>query len=344
MRLRSLLLTVVVLLPLLSSSGPVPQPVQAASQCQGEISTTLWNTTVQRHALVPFSFGFMPFNEDGKWEDDGPEPSSSTDFEHDPSLHPEDPWMYNPSWPLPTLEPLQTNHYMTMEIGNDSAGALRFNLSSAHRTTFCVNLNTEANNLTEPVNADIYLLTSQQYDRYQEAYRMMHGGWWWQDMDLAGGDSDVLSDIPPEWRSFNPLGWQTYRDVHQYQERSEATFSLSLDGPQVYTSMFDGDTWEDFYLIIDTWDNTNDNDADASNAVVLADVTVITEERSVLFPPWTVPLFLLGVIVSAVVVPLVLNKRYMGAGLDGAEASTKVSVPVLEQASTAPAHAQEEEA
>ena len=249
--------------------------------------------------------------------------------------------MYNPSWPLPTLEPLQTNHYMTMqpERQRRSPPLQSFKCSSNH---ILWNLNTEANNLTEPVNADIYLLTSQQYDRYEEAYRMMHGGWWW-DM-TAGGDSDVLSDIPPEWRSFNPLGWQTYRDVHQYQDRSEATFSLSLDGPQVYTSMFDGDTWEDFYLIIDTWDNTNDNDAEASNAVVLADVTVITEERSVLFPPWTVPLFLLGVIVSAVVVPVVLNKRYMGAGIDGAEASTKVSVPVLEQASTTPAHAQEEEA
>ena len=119
---------------------------------------------------------------------------------------------------------------------------------------------------------------------------------------------------------------------------------MSLDGPEVYTSWFDGDTWEDFYLIVDTWDNTNDNDAEASNAVVLADVTVITEERSVLFPPWTVPLFLLGVICIMVFAPLVLNKRYMGAGLEGAETSAMVSVPVLEQASTSPAHAQEEEA
>jgi len=68
--------------------------------------------------------------------------------------------------------------------------------------------------------------------------------------------------------------------------------------------------------------------------VVLAEVTVIAESRSVLFPPWTVPLVLLGVFATLIIVPVVLNKRYMEAGLGGADTSTlssSTSVPHLEQ-------------
>ena len=310
---------------------------QRLRRSAGEIDTILWNTTTQRHALVPFSYGSSMYFEPEPWEDDEDQrkqSASSQDGDYDETLHPEESWMYSPVWPLPTLEPLRTNHYTTMAVGNDSAGALRFNLSSTHRTTFCVNLYTQTNNQTQPQEADVYLLTSQQYERYQEVYRMMHGGWWWQDLDLAGGDANLLSDIPPEWRSFNPLGWQTYHDVHQYEQRSEVTFSLSLDGPEVYTSLFDSDEWEDFYLVVDTWDNTNDADAVEPDAVVYADVTVIAEQRSVLFPPWTVPLFLFGLMLGGLLAPVLLNKRYMEAGIQSTpEGLTSPSVPVLEQES-----------
>jgi hypothetical protein len=162
---------------------------------------------------------------------------------------------------------------------------------------------------------------------------MMHGGWWWDDMDIAGGDGDVLSDIPPEWRSFNPLGWQSYRDVHQYEQREELTFSVAMDGPEVYSSLFGGTEWQDFYLVIDAWDNTNDDDAPALNSVLVADVTVLPTERSALLPPWTVPLTLFVLLAAVVVVPVVLNSRYMQAGLD--QQSTKETpVPVMEQSAS----------
>ena len=90
---------------------------------------------------------------------------------------------------------------------------------------------------------------------------------------------------------------------------------MSLDGPEVYTSLFDSDEWEDFYLVVDTWDNTNDADAVEADAVVYADVTVIAEQRSVLFPSWTVPLFLFGLMLGGLLAPVLLNKRYMEAGI-----------------------------
>ncbi len=338
MRLRPILLVWLLLVPLLVVAGPATLPAQAATGCEGDIVNTEWNSTVQRHALVPFDRPWQSmwvYEEDGREkidEDDGPVGVGENN-EWDEALHPEEPWMYTPNGPLTALRPLREGHYITMEIGNDSVGALRLNLSSAHRTTFCVSLFSTENGEQVPANGDIYLMTSSQYTRYEEAYWMMHGGWWWDDIDVAGGDSDVLSDIPPEWRSFNPLGWQSYRDVHQYEARSQATFSLSLDGPEVYSSFFGDDEWEDFYLVIDTWDNTRDNDAQPLSNVVVADVTILAEERTAIFPPWTVPLVLFGLIVGLVVAPVLLNKRYMESGLGSSSNEKATSVPHLEQAS-----------
>ena len=187
---------------LFSSSFAVVQPVQAATACEGEVAAPEWNTTAQRLALVPHGVYGTPFMFEEMYDDDmdddgGKRAPVASTGELDPLLHPEETWMYNPVWPLPTLEPLTTGQYANMQVGNDSAGVLRFNLSSAHRTTFCISLFTLVDNQTVPADGDVYLMTASQYDSYQEVYRMMHGGWWWDDLDLAGGDSNLLSDVPP---------------------------------------------------------------------------------------------------------------------------------------------------
>ena len=317
-------------------SANVVQPAQAASSCEGEVTAPEWNTSAQRLALVPHaSWGDMylydePYEDDREKEEGSGGQASSGAW--DSELHPEERWMYTPSWPLPTLEPLKSGQYTVMEVGNDSAGVLRVNLSSTHRTTFCVSLYELVDGITTPTNADVYLMTTSQYNSYEEVYRMMHGGWWfWDSFDEGGGD-DLLSDIPPEWRSFNPIGWQTYRDVHQYEGREEVTFSVSLDGPEVYNSLFGGSEWQDFYLVIDAWDNTNDGDVESSNSVLVADITVIPTERTALLPPWTVPLTLFVLLAAVVIVPVLLNKRYMQSGLDKTDTGD-ASVPVLEQQS-----------
>ena len=73
--------------------------------------------------------------------------------------------------------------------------------------------------------------------------------------------------------------WKSYRDSHEYEKTSEVNFALNLDGPEVYTSLFSGADWQDFYIVIDTWDNVHDFDAESPNAIVAADVTIITTEK-----------------------------------------------------------------
>ena len=322
----------------LMMAGQWSTEVQAASGCSGEVEPVRWNETVHRHALIPdgpwYGDEFMltaDEREGGGGEQPKEDSQGQSDTSEDASqTRPEEPWMYTKSWPLPVLEPLTAGHYTSMEIGNDSVGALRFNLSSEYRTTFCVTLQTIEDGLSTPVEGDVYLLTTSQYQLYEEIYDISHGSWsFWDGFDDEA--LDALSDIPPEWRSFSPAGWQTYRDVHQYEMTSDVTFSVSMDGPELYSSLFGGSEWQDFYLVVDAWDNTHDGDALAPTTNLVADVTVMPTERSLILPPWTVPLVFFGAILALVATPFILNSRYLNAGLDGSDSEVDGAVPLLEQ-------------
>tara|TARA_Y100000766_G_scaffold285255_1_gene307383 strand:+ start:28452 stop:29474 length:1023 start_codon:yes stop_codon:yes gene_type:complete len=284
--------------------------VQAADSCAGDTTPVRWNETVQRLSLVPFHNGnwWSGFDDDVVYYEDEKqrEDDQNSQITQDLSLSPEEPWMYE-TWMLPRLEPLEENHYTTLLIGNDSVGALRVNLSADYRTTVCITL--QDTNLN-PVNGDIYLLTTEEYNSYTQSYHSSHD-------DYYGYDEfeESLSNIPPEWRSFNFLGWKSYRDSHEYEKTSEVNFALNLDGPEIYSSFFTGTTWEDFYIVIDAWDNVHDNDAESPDTIVAASVTLITTERSFILPPFTVSLVFLAVLLGTLSIPFILNAKYMKAGL-----------------------------
>ena len=315
-------------------SSPLILPVEAADACQGDTQAIQWNETMDRSALVPFwSYGYTdmyggmyPYEDESDYYGD--------DGKVGPELHygPEEPWMYQRnSWNLPVLDPLETSHYTTMLIGNDSAGVLRLNLSAEHRTTICVTLQDIDSN---PVRGDVYLLTPAEYDSYVSSYECAHQtGWWCYEGDLE----ETLSDIPPEWRSWNPLGWKSYRDAHEYEDVTSVNFALNLDKAEVYTPIWGGANWQDFYLVIDAWDNIHDADAGAPSTTVAADVTIVTTSRSLVLPAYTVALTFMMIILGALVTPFILNAKYMKAGLAPKEA-TEGLVPSLERPADLPPH------
>ncbi|MBT60273.1 MAG: hypothetical protein CMA63_01805 [Euryarchaeota archaeon] len=333
-------ITLTLLLPMLLVilSSPIAPTAQAADACAGSTTPVQWNETVQRISHVPFhSNSWWGMWEDMEYEDDEKDTSSggSTTPDADGSdelndaLHPEEPWMYERTWPLPQLEPLEENLYTTMLIGNDSVGALRVNLSADYRTTVCIKLQDMDLN---PVNGDVYLFTTEEYDSYAESYSNSHNQNQWGFEELE----ESLSEIPPEWRRFNFLGWKSYRDSHQYEDTSEVNFALNLDQPEVYSSFFSGNDWQDFYIVVDMWDNVHDNDAEPVNAITAADVTIVTTERSLILPPYTVALVFLVAFISVLAIPFVMNARYMKAGLE-TEAPQNI-VPSLETAPQVPDH------
>ncbi len=327
-RVGSIALTLLLPMFMLAFTSPLSMNAQAADACSGDTTPVQWNQTAQRLSLVPFYNGMWwgsDFYEDMYYEDEGKDSSSRTSDAvepvYNPALSPEESWMYE-SYFLPRLDPLEENHFTSMLIGNDSVGALRVNLSENYRTTICITLqDTELN----PVDGDVYLFTTQEYENYVQSYHASHDQNWWYGEEV----DETLSDIPPEWRSFNFLGWKSYRDSHEYEKTSEVNFALNLDGPEVYTSLFSGADWQDFYIVIDTWDNVHDFDAESPNAIVAADVTIITTERSLILPPFTVALVFFAVFLTTLIIPFVLNAKYMKAGLS-VEMPVESIVPSLD--------------
>ena len=317
----------VMMLPLFSAAfaTPVLMNAQAADACQGDTEAIQWNRTMQRMAEVPhYSDSYNPYYyEDDYMYYDGEPPSEG----EAPIIDvPEESWMYQQNqWNLPVLDPLDMSHYTTMLIGNDSVGALRLNLSATHRTTICVTLQDTDSN---PVVGDVYLMTTQEYETYVSSYQCAHSQSW-----FCFGDGELeesLSDIPPEWRSWNPLGWKSYRDAHEYEGVSSVNFALNLDKPEVYTPIWGGSDWQDFYLVVDTWDNIHDADAEAPGITVAADVTVVTTERSLVLPSYTVALAFMAMLLGGLAAPFILNARYMKAGLVSELASDGL-VPSLDR-------------
>ena len=327
-RVGSIALTLLLPMFMLAFTSPLSMNAQAADACSGDTTPVQWNQTAQRLSLVPFYNGMWwgsDFYEDMYYEEEGKDSNSRTsdavEPAYNPALSPEESWMYE-SYFLPRLDPLEENHFTSMLIGNDSVGALRVNLSENYRTTICITLqDTELN----PVDGDVYLFTTQEYENYVQSYHASHDQNWWYGEEV----DETLSDIPPEWRSFNFLGWKSYRDSHEYEKTSEVNFALNLDGPEVYTSLFSGADWQDFYIVIDTWDNVHDFDAESPNAIVAADVTIITTERSLILPPFTVALVFFAVFLTTLIIPFVLNAKYMKAGLS-VEMPVESIVPSLD--------------
>ena len=307
------------LAPCFAAFLAVPVAAAPASEaCGSDLQDADWNRTVERAAMVPWNL-YTPYDPYDDWyyeEDMQSEPYGSSGYtERNDTLHPEEDWMVNWRYPQ-ALSPLRTSMQATMAVGNDSVGAYRFNLSAEHRMTFCVTfyggLDEDGNRL--PVEADVYLMTTTQYQRYEQAYSNAHHPYgWWDEFDT------LLADRAPELRRYDPMGWTTYRDVHAYEAVEEVSFSLSLDKAEVSRSLFSGEVWEDFYLVIDTWDNGHGGDATAPESAVYADVAAVATPRSFVMPPASVALVLIVLLGGMVAVPAVVQHRYSNAGLSEVE-------------------------
>jgi|TARA_B100000282_G_scaffold83245_1_gene57881 hypothetical protein len=337
---RAVILLSILLVPLLSGifAPSFGSASAAIDDCQGTLSPIVWNETISRHAEVPFNNYWDPFYYEEDWDDDGrdrgrsSEPMNSGGENIDPSLSPEEPWMYNAYHSPVPVDTLTSNIATTILVGNDSAGALRVNLSSSHRTTICVEIQGIVGNSTVPAKADVYLMTTSQYERYEWSYNRMHGtdyDFWFDRESLS--DDEFVTEVSPEWAAFDVTGWKTYRDVHTYENTDSVVMSVALDAPEVHSSLFSGTTYQEFFIVIDAWDNSRRGDAGAQNKIIAADVAISTVERSIVLPNWTVSIVFFVFFAAIIMAPVLINKRYMGAGLEPSIEAQKQLMPSLNQ-------------
>ena len=322
---------IVFLVPMLTPSELSPIGItSAATNCDGgDFVTPKWNNTVERLAKVPDIK-----DEDNEYER---EKRRGKDRDRDNDDDDEAIEYYGPEEDWMSLDPnnelilLKDDFQTTMLIGEDAVGTLRINLDHERRTTVCVTIVEYSNDTdsdeTSSASADVYLLTTSQYDRYTAAYDVNHGAWGGRNYEAD------LSEIPPEFRSFNVAGWQTFRDSHQYENIEDVSFSVSLDGPEISSGLFGGDSLQYFNIVIDNTNNSHSGDA-LPDGMIAAYVSVVSEERSTILPNWTVSLLCCGMMIGVLVVPVMMNKKYMSAGLSLTAENQQLEkglVPSLEQ-------------
>ena len=334
---RAVVLLSIFLLPLfgVGLTAPIGTASAAIDDCKGELSQIVENETISRHAEVPNNNNWW-FVED--YEEDGPgkrqskKQSDEGTYPFDPALSPEEEWMYQNYHSPSPVKTLTTNIATTMQIGNDSVGALRVNLSSEHRTTICVEIQGIVGDTTVPAKADVYLMTTSQYENYEWSYNRMHGDRFerWFERESISED-EFISEVPPEWAAFDVTGWKTYRDVHAYENTDSVVMSITMDGPEVYSSLFSDMTYQEFFIVVDAWDNSRRGDAGVQDKILVADVAISTVERSVVLPNWTVSIAFFVFFAGIVLTPIIINRRYMDAGLDPQAEAEKKLMPSLQQ-------------
>jgi hypothetical protein len=337
---KAAFLLIVFLAPFFSDMGgvgPIGSASAAIDDCGGDLSPIVWNETISRHAEVPF-YNPWDWNDFGFEDDDGGRgggkgrSAAQEDPVQDSTGSPEEPYMYMNYHSDTALDKFESNIATTIKVGNDSVGAIRVNLSSTHRTTICVEIQGLVGDQLVPAEADVYLMTTNNYDSYQGSYQRMHSS----DMDRwfrqeSSSSEEFVAESSPEWAAFEWTGWKTYRDVHAYDSTDSVVMSVSLDGPEVYSSLFSGTVYEEFFIVIDTWDNSHRGDAPVQDKVVVADISISTVERSIVLPNWTVSLAFLVFFMAIVMAPLIVNKRYMNAGLEQNITEEQQLMPSLQQ-------------
>lgn len=319
---------------------PIGSASAAIDDCGGDLSPIAWNETISRHAEVPYYNSWDWWDDFGDGEDEGKrggkgrsaaQDSPDSDYD-DASGAPEEPYMYMNYHSEVALDKFESNIATTIKVGNDSIGAIRVNLSSTHRTTICVEIQGLVGDQIVPAEADVYLMTTNNYESYTGSYQRMHSSdadrWFRQE---SSSSEEFVAESSPEWAAFEWTGWKSYRDVHAYESTDSVVMSVALDGPEVYSSLFSGTVYEEFFIVIDTWDNSRRGDAPVQDKVVVADISISTVERSIILPNWTVSLAFLVFFMAIILAPLLVNKRYMGAGLEPNLSEEQQLMPSLQQ-------------
>tara|TARA_B100001540_G_scaffold191530_1_gene168817 strand:- start:306 stop:1283 length:978 start_codon:yes stop_codon:yes gene_type:complete len=291
----SIFLILIFLLPSLVSIITLPnsnliQPVSASS-CSSSNREPIWGSEAANISIQDYYWW-------GEKEDFSEDEDRGVEIQDTPDS-------YLPQSPLGTLT--QDDDFSTSQLmANDSISGLRLNLTTGQKYTFCITAQ-HLNNGTilGSSNVDVYLLTEYDWETYQRDYRERHEEW-----------RNWKNEVPIEWQSYlGSLYWKPFRDVHEYHDDSKFEFSVALDQSLVTNTMWQegGPSWEEFYLIVDGWDNIYD-DAGAPGHDVQVDIQVMVEERFAL-PNWTVSLTCCGLFLTVAAIPAVLHVRYQKAGL-----------------------------
>ena len=207
--------------------------------------------------------------------------------------------------------PLKQDFAYEVVIENGGATAISMKLMAGYKYNFCITFSPTLDSNSTIAKGDVYLMTKSNWDSYKTEYNSRE----WEDM------AQYIEEIPVEWRDM--FTWVPFRDVHAYEGEKYKQFSVGIDSTgSSWTSIFGDESANDYYLVLDGWDNSRPNDFGSIGDDMNAEILVEVEER-LSIPPFTAYLLIGSLPISCIVIPIILHIAYK----NGAKKDNKDSIP-----------------
>ena len=220
---------------------------------------------------------------------------------------------------IPTGLPVTEDFVYEVGIEEGSATAISMKLVAGYRYNFCITFSPSVNSNSTIAKGDVYLMTKTNWDSYRTEYNSID----YENME------DYIERIPVEWRDM--VTWIPFRDVHSYEGKQYVQFSVGIDSSgSSWTSIFGGDSVNEYYLVLDGWDNSRPNDFAPIGGDMNAEILVETEKR-VAIPAFTAYI-LIGILpISCILIPLILHFTYRRSAKDDRKEVLTEQIPYLQE-------------
>ena len=203
-------------------------------------------------------------------------------------------------------------------IEDGSATAISMKLVPGYRYNFCITFSPTIGSNSTIAKGDVYLMTKSNWDSYKTEYENRE----WDDM------GELIDMLPVEWRDM--VTWIPFRDVHAYEGEKYTQFSVGIDSTgSSWASIFGDDPANEYYLVLDAWDNSRPNDFSPIGDDMNAEILVEVEER-IAIPAFTAYILIGALPISCVVIPILLHIAYKNGAKEERD-SIPEKMPFLEE-------------
>jgi len=215
--------------------------------------------------------------------------------------------------------PLTKDFVYEVGIEDGGATAISMKLVAGYMYNFCITFSPSLNSNSTIAKGDVYLMTKSNWDSYRAEYNNRE----YQDME------EYIDFIPVEWRDM--VTWIPFRDVHSYEREEYVQFSVGIDSSgSSWSSIFGDDSANDYYLVLDGWDNSRTNDFGPIGDDMNAEILVEAEER-IRIPAFTAYLLIGALPISCIIIPIILHFTYKRSAKDDKKEVMPEQMPFLEE-------------
>ena len=218
-----------------------------------------------------------------------------------------------------TSSPLTKDFVYEVGIEDGGATAISMKLVAGYRYNFCITFSPSLNSNSTIAKGDVYLMTKSNWDTYRAEYNNRE----FENIE------ELIDYMPVEWRDM--VTWIPFRDVHSYEGEEYVQFSVGIDSSgSSWSSIFGDDSANEYYLVLDGWDNSRPNDLGPIGDDMNAEILVEAEER-IKIPAFTAYILIGALPISCIIIPIILHFTYKRSAKEDKKEVMPEQIPYLEE-------------